>query len=294
MNRPPDSLVQFVLQHLRVRANLCTRQRGRAGYVLAPREVHDYNVIFVTQGELVWVIDGAEHVLGPGRLALVPPGVPHHGFSRTRQFHLLSYHGDVTLPGGQDVFDLLIPPRDQDVVTGSRLDFYLRSGGLEHDRDDPRDVAPMLRPWVELIFAELIRDGCDRGLFWYREADPVVPAVLEELLRRVARPTTLEELAAFAGYSPQHLNRTFRRRLGVTPLQYLTRLRMQRAAELLVENRLTVQGIARAVGCDDPYYFSRLFKRHTGHSPAGFRQAASSESPAPRSEPPFRRPRGAT
>jgi AraC-like DNA-binding protein len=285
--------VQFVLQHLRVRANLCTRQRGTTGYVLTPRKVADYNVIYVTQGEVVWVIDEVEHVLTPGRLALVPPGVPHHGFSRTEQFLLLSYHGDVTLPGGQNVFELLIPPLAEDVVPGSRLDFYLRNGGLEHDRDDPRDVALMLQHWVELIFAELVRDNFHRGLLGYRESDPVVSDVLEELLRRVSRPTTLEELAAFAGYSPQHLNRTFQRRLGVTPLQYLTRLRMQRAAELLVENRLTVQRIARAVGIDDPFYFSRLFKRHTGQSPIRFREAASSESPASHSEPPFRQLRDA-
>jgi AraC-like DNA-binding protein len=292
MPSPPRSLVQFVLQHVQVKKNLCTRQKVGTGYTLAPRVVPDYNIIFMTAGEVVWVIEGVDHVLGPGRMVLVPPAVPHQGYSRTDEMCLLSYHADVTLPGGQNVFDLLIPPRSQTVVPGSRLDHYLRQAGDEHDRPDPMDANLMLRSWVELIFTELLRDNFERGLLDYRETDPVVVDVLESLLDRVSEPTTLEELAQFAGYSPQHLNRVFRRALGVTPLQYLTRLRMQRASELLTEGRLTVRAIARAVSFDDPYYFSRLFKQHTGESPAQYRERTGSESPSLHSDAPFPPPPG--
>jgi len=72
----------------------------------------------------------------------------------------------------------------------------------------------------------------------------------------------------------------FRLALGVTPLQYLTRLRLGRAAELLRENRLTVRAVARKVGYDDPYHFSRAFRQQFGHSPRDHRQNLVSEYPS--------------
>jgi len=96
----------------------------------------------------------------------------------------------------------------------------------------------------------------------------------------IAQPTTLDDLAQLAGYTPQHLNRTFRRELGVTPLQHLTKLRMEHAAALLAEGKLTVKAIASAVACEDPYYFSRQFRQHFGRSPVQYRIAAGSNSPS--------------
>jgi len=83
-----------------------------------------------------------------------------------------------------------------------------------------------------------------------------------------------------AGYTPQHLNRTFTRALGVTPLRQLTRLAEEHAASLLAEGTLTVKAVAAAVGIDDPYYFSRVFRQHFGRSPAQYRTAAGSNSPS--------------
>jgi AraC family transcriptional regulator of adaptative response / methylphosphotriester-DNA alkyltransferase methyltransferase len=110
--------------------------------------------------------------------------------------------------------------------------------------------------------------------------DPLIAELLDELARRVDRVTTLDELATWAGFTPQHLNRTFRRVLGVTPLQHLTRLRMDRAAAMLKEGVLTVKAIAAAVAIDDPYYFSRVFHEHFGVSPTQYRVAAGSENPS--------------
>ena len=88
-----------------------------------------------------------------------------------------------------------------------------------------------------------------------------------------SEPTTLDWLSERSGFTPQHLNRVFRGLLGVTPLQYLNRMRMERAASLLADGRLTIKAIAREVSFDDPYYFSRQFKQHFGRSPAQYRDA---------------------
>jgi AraC-like DNA-binding protein len=64
---------------------------------------------------------------------------------------------------------------------------------------------------------------------------------------------------------------------------------MERAADRLTEGTLTVEAVAAELGYEDPFYFSRVFREHFGRSPAQFRDAAGSESPAAGSAPPWPR-----
>jgi transcriptional regulator GlxA family with amidase domain len=60
--------------------------------------------------------------------------------------------------------------------------------------------------------------------------------------------------------------------VGISPVEYITRLRVQNAMSLLKQSSMSVQEIARQCGYDDPNYFSRLIRRHTRHSPLEFRR----------------------
>jgi len=277
---PRGAFLKFVLSRARVTTQICSRQKHEAGYTLIPRTIPDYNFIFVRRGRVVWVVDEEEHPLGPGDLIVVPPGVMHRAYSRTRQVTLGSIHVNVTLPGGQDVFEMLVPARTRDVKKGSRLDRYLDAVMTEWDRPDSADALLAMPAWGRLVTLELLRHDAALGLLKQRAIDPLVAELLDELARRVSQVTTLDELAEWAGFTAQHLNRTFRRELGVTPLQHLTRLRMEQAAAQLADGKLTVKAIAASVGLDDPYYFSRLFRQHFGRSPAQYRAAAGSNSPS--------------
>jgi AraC family transcriptional regulator of arabinose operon len=277
---PRPSLLQFVLSRVRVTSYVCSHLKSKNGYLLLPRTVPDYNLIFVRGGRVVWAIEDVEHEMSAGDLVFVPPGVPHRAFSRTKRVNLGSIHLTATLPGGQDVFELLVPARHRHVDQGSKFDQYLTMAIAEWDRDD--DAATMLTmpAWARLVGLELLRYDTAKGSLRQRLLDPLVAEVLDELARRIDRPTSHDELAEWVGYTPQHLNRTFRRVLGATPLQHLTRLRMERAASLLADGTLTVAAIARAVGIDDQYYFSRVFSQFYGRSPTQYRLTVSSNSPS--------------
>jgi AraC-like DNA-binding protein len=62
--------------------------------------------------------------------------------------------------------------------------------------------------------------------------------------------------------------------MGVTPMQYLERVRLEQAEKLLRFGSLQIGEVARAVGYADPEYFANRFRRHSGHSPREFRRAA--------------------
>lgn len=86
-----------------------------------------------------------------------------------------------------------------------------------------------------------------------------------------AEPLTLDGLAARYGMSAQRFSYCFMRAHGVRPMSLLVALRLEHAVQLLRTDML-VKEVARAVGYDDPLYFSRLFHRHYGFSPTAARE----------------------
>lgn len=86
---------------------------------------------------------------------------------------------------------------------------------------------------------------------------------------------TLDEVAAAAGLSPFHLMRVFRRAIGVTPHQYLMRVRLMRAVALLRDTALPVTDVAFDAGWADLSNFNRAFRRELGCSPRELRQGSA-------------------
>ena len=90
--------------------------------------------------------------------------------------------------------------------------------------------------------------------------------------RHYAEELTLQRLAEACHGSPYHLQRTFKRIMGITPAAYLQRVRISRAQELLRSSTLPVREIGQRLGLGNLPYFITLFKRITGSTPARYRQ----------------------
>ncbi len=95
--------------------------------------------------------------------------------------------------------------------------------------------------------------------------------ILSLLNRSYADKLNLDNLAAAGNVSVSTVIRLFNEHLGCPPLAYLTRLRIDLAASMLLTGNLPVKEVAWKVGYDNPLYFSSLFHRHKGLSPREFR-----------------------
>lgn len=84
------------------------------------------------------------------------------------------------------------------------------------------------------------------------------------------RQISLEETAEAVGVSPAHLSRMFMEVVGVSFIDYLTKLRIERAKELLRKGETSVKVIALSSGYTDPNYFSRIFKKSVGATPSEY------------------------
>ena len=101
-----------------------------------------------------------------------------------------------------------------------------------------------------------------------------VEAVISYCQQHLAEPIDFEALAERNAMSYSSLRQKIRQLTGTAPAQYLTSLRCDAARKLLSGSNLAVKQIASQVGIDDPYTFSRVFKRHVGLSPQNYREGA--------------------
>ena len=89
----------------------------------------------------------------------------------------------------------------------------------------------------------------------------------------INQPLQVATLAAMANVSPSHFFALFKKRTGCPPMDYFTRLRMRYAGRLLDSSTASVKEVAAALGYDDPFYFSRVFKSVHHVPPSRYRDA---------------------
>lgn len=83
---------------------------------------------------------------------------------------------------------------------------------------------------------------------------------------------TLDEIARQVNYSQYHFIRLFKQETGLSPFEYLTKYRLDRAKELLNTTQLSITEICLQCGFQNNSHFATVFKRNTGHSPSVYRQ----------------------
>jgi transcriptional regulator GlxA family with amidase domain len=106
-----------------------------------------------------------------------------------------------------------------------------------------------------------------------RHADEPIRRAEEWIHRHCREEFRFEALARELGMSPRNFIRRFKTATGLTPVEYLQRLRVRAAQRLLEEESFTVQEVGLAVGYGDAAFFRSLFKRHTGLPPAAYRRS---------------------
>lgn len=99
-------------------------------------------------------------------------------------------------------------------------------------------------------------------------ADQIVKLIGE----RYHLPLTVEEIAKEVYLSPNYIRTIFKEKMGETILDYLTKIRMNRAAELLKDKSLKVREVANNVGYENVSYFCSIFHKHRGSTPNEYRK----------------------
>lgn len=105
-----------------------------------------------------------------------------------------------------------------------------------------------------------------------RRAKSVLDRALDYIRKHYREDISLERAADHAGLNPYYLSKLFKLQTGETFIDHITRLRIDKAKELLTDEQYSLKEICYQVGYNDPNYFSRAFKRATGVTPSQYRQ----------------------
>jgi len=82
---------------------------------------------------------------------------------------------------------------------------------------------------------------------------------------------SIKEMALKIDLSISHFSNLFHKATGTSPLEYFIRLKLEKACHMLYNSDMKIKDVAITLGYDDPYYFSRLFKKHMSVSPHQYR-----------------------
>lgn len=223
----------------------------------------------------VFVLNGRDHHLYEKALGLRLFNLhydPNHFFGRYRDLR--------RLPGFQALFAVEPHLRRGKKLAGrlqlSRAALIRVHRLLTEMMEEFRKAEPGRELLIESLFRELV-------IFLVRQYGQSNDERLRPVLglakaasyaeEHFVEPIELGDLAKVAGMSPNHFIRVFRDTYRMTPIQYVIRLRLARAARLLVNPEYNVTAAALASGFDDSNYFSRLFRQKYGISPRQYRRS---------------------
>lgn len=113
---------------------------------------------------------------------------------------------------------------------------------------------------------------CRPDLLEAPSEEDIVRSALTYLQNRFSNPIPLDQLAMEVGMSKYHLQRTFKKVVGLTPMEYVTKLRIDKALSLLKDADLSITEIGHEVGYQSSSYFSELFHRQIGCTPMDYRR----------------------
>ena len=141
-------------------------------------------------------------------------------------------------------------------------------------------LKPIKEEELERVVRVLSESKGNRRPSLDKRQEPVIPEsmvdnVISEIRKRYAENLSLTELAERNSVSPGRLSTMIKEKVGMTFSDLVVSLRMQKAKELLMNDRLSIQEIAEKVGYNDYFYFTKVFKRTENISPSKYRKTLS-------------------
>ncbi len=261
-------------------ANNATIGSGRK---VAFQSVQSRMLLWCRSGSGAATVNGKEFALVPGAFLILPW---NHAirYRQERELHIAGVHIVPELAPGsavqygivhRPVSNRVIDPRPRRNVALPLLESVIagrfdETPALRHLAEytilaaNPRDFTePVARQLGQMMLAEWQRVA---QMLTGDQSDlpPAMRMLITRLDQRLAQPRTLDAMAQLAGCSRTTLNRLFHAHMGSSPIAWLNRRRLERAAELLASSSLPVSEVGKEVGITDPYYFSRLFRQYAG------------------------------
>ena len=239
------------------------------------RDTHsDFLLMICLDGKGQVSYKGTQQTVCAGQALLLPKGVPHKYNSDSHQpWSIFWVHMDGHL--AEQFTSMLLPNDDSSLIL------------------DVPNMKEVIDEFEQLLACRqatyqfnnfVLASNILRKLFSFFITQNQFPIANDQSLinlqivdgyleKNIDTQVTLEEMAEISGLSKFHFAKKFQKQTGISPIRYFLELKIKHACELIDRTQLTIKEVSNRLGYDDPYYFSRLFKKIMGISPKQYRQS---------------------
>jgi AraC-like DNA-binding protein len=234
-----------------------------------------FQIIVPTSGKfMVQDRAGKEYIGVPGTAIVIPPGVNHiwrvEDQAETIQFchepFSLEEFGELhAIFGGGSNKAIMLLSIDQKKTTAFVAE--LKQEMATHSAG--RGVMIYARLLDLLVCALRCSDQVCRNLPDRHEQ--IISRTLNYIEKNYRKPISLKDMARYSHLGVSRFSQIFRTQTGRSPINYLNHMRIEKARSLLVFSIMSISEITEYLGFSSIHYFSRMFKKHTGISPAKYR-----------------------
>jgi len=245
-----------------------------------------FELLFLLEGATAYEFaDGRAVELPGGHFLVVPPGTVHRGVH------------DLRMPAS--LCGIVLDPRALKAGRNtpfSRAELEWLRGQFERHALTARPMGSELRRLVTTLSRQLRTGGSVNGVgaltmrlqacaalveaarqltsTRHGQTEGAVAAAVTHMEQHYGEPLAIGELARVAGCGRARLFQVFKQATGMTPNDYLQRLRVTKSRQLLAGTATSVTDIAHTVGFSSAQYFSNVFRKYAGTTPSAFRVSA--------------------
>ncbi|NRP15141.1 MULTISPECIES: AraC family transcriptional regulator [unclassified Marinobacterium] len=249
--------------------------RKAQGHSMLREEHDDFLLIYCIEGQGRFRVGDSDTPINAGDLLLVPQGISHAYHSDDTQpwtIYWVHFHGELALA----FFEHAIGEQED-------LGYFLESIGVQ---------SQLVVDFETLLEARSSAQDMNTHLFAANQLRQILTHITVLRPLKAAKETRdgwrldqihslmqahvherldLDTLAASVNLSKYHFVKRYREMTGTTPINRFIQLKIERACHLLDTTTNEIKEVAYAVGYEDAYYFSRLFRKQMGVSPSQYR-----------------------
>lgn len=251
------------------------RMVAKPNYHAGPKIIRYYIVHFVMEGQVVQWVNDQQVVLNKGDLFCIFP-------YKTAQYGLVSGNPQLRMSWFSIMGEGAMPLLAAVGITEERP--YLRKvflpglpGMLQQLLDDFRNLHTTdnffrwLAKMYELFDLLAVAARRERQALPEKGSPGWIQESVSFMQMYYTENITVQDVADYVGVHRSYFSAEFSKRLGVPPVQYLQRLRMEKGAQMLLETEFPVTDIALSLGYPDLYTFTRAFRNYYSITPSKLR-----------------------
>lgn len=241
------------------------------GYKYGPIARDKYILHYVYEGEGTLCIEDREFSVKAGQAFLIPPKtVSWYQASEENPWHYIwiQFHGFKVMDMAKKAGFTKKTPVYIPLESGQKVGDCLREIFENYD-EEFACIGNVYRLFQLIKNTTSIQIPEEERTVPYQE---YVQKSIEYMTQKYSEPIRISDIAKHCGLERSYMSKMFKEATGYTPQEYLMEYRMNKAKQLLKDTDMPVQHVSYSVGYNDPFAFSKLFKKEVGMSPTEYRK----------------------